>query len=250
MNSNYKITEGFKVGDLEDVVKPRISIDEYSSKIDDDAIVVALYLGTGSNQPAKDLEEFIETGKNGVLDAEVSPGPDEDSNYVLFVEYERNEDFPKNLEKLLYSLRSLTLVEDWTYSFYGNIDEDKDFNIENISKDIRLRKEIKNDAAATINESINFFKESNLDNIEISKNSVVFYRKNGEKKLYENVAFGDINTIFSVLKLDNSPVKLDIASLHECRKLQTFLGDYWNVNKIDDYIVLSNGLENRVMVIK
>ena len=250
MSLNYNITEGFKIGDLEDIVKPTISIDEFESKIDDEAIVVAFSLGTGGDQPAKDLAEFIEGGKNEVLDAEVSPGPDTNGNYLLFVEFSRSDEFPQNLKNVLESLRSLTLVSDWKYTYYGVDNDEKEFSVKNVENDIRLEKKKRDDTPAIIKESFEFFKESDLFNMEINDKNITFFNRIGGTKMYENIAFGDIDTVFSVLKLDNQPIKLDAESLRECKGIQSLLGNNWNVVKINNNIIIANSTDNRIMVVQ
>ena len=52
--------EGLKEGDLAELVLPMISIDEFESKLDDDSIVVAFYVG--DRDPSQDLNRFIQKG--------------------------------------------------------------------------------------------------------------------------------------------------------------------------------------------
>ena len=47
------------------------------------------------NEPAKDLENFIEKGYPFVLDADVTSGEQSDGTYKVFVEIERNKDVPE-----------------------------------------------------------------------------------------------------------------------------------------------------------
>jgi len=111
----FKLKEGLKVGDFIDILNPVVSIDEYESKIDKDAIVVALKTKSAVSYPADDLSEFIETGRNEVLDTDVSVGPDDKGNYVLFIEFVRNELFPENLIQVLKSIYSLSMIDDWNH---------------------------------------------------------------------------------------------------------------------------------------
>jgi hypothetical protein len=75
--------------DLVDLIEPIISIDQYKSKVGDDKNIVVVAFSIKDPDPAKDLSQFIETGHETV-DVDVSPGPDKDGLYKVFVELERN----------------------------------------------------------------------------------------------------------------------------------------------------------------
>ena len=49
----------------------------------------------------RDLSRFIERGYIDVIDTEVSPGPDEDGNYMVFVEIDKNKNTMKTLKEYL-----------------------------------------------------------------------------------------------------------------------------------------------------
>ena len=104
------LVEGLKEGDLEELLIPMISIDEYESKLDDDSIVVAFYVR--DRDPSYDLNRFIQKGASAILDTDVSPAPNEDGFYMVFVEFLRDEDFPNKLLNTLGSLRGLTGIQD------------------------------------------------------------------------------------------------------------------------------------------
>ena len=80
----FALNEGLRPDDLEDLVLPILSIDEYESKIEDDGIVVGFY--TQYKDPANDLNRFIQKSAIDILDSEVSPAPTEDGYFIVFVE--------------------------------------------------------------------------------------------------------------------------------------------------------------------
>ena len=84
------VSEGLKAGDLEGVVSPRFSIDQYKSKMGEDKNIMVLAFTVDGNAPAKDLERFAETGFKAVMDADATPGTMEDGKYKVFVEFELN----------------------------------------------------------------------------------------------------------------------------------------------------------------
>ena len=83
------INESLRPNDLRHFVKKVFEIDSYKSKIGNDSDVVVLSFTVGSEDPAKDLENFIEMGYEFVIDADVSSGETDDGTYKVFVELER-----------------------------------------------------------------------------------------------------------------------------------------------------------------
>jgi len=115
-----KINEGLRVGDLENLVSPKISIDEFESKSgsDDEILVVAFYVK--DDQPADDLATFIERGAHKVVDTEVSPAPDDDGHYLVFVEINKDENAIQTVLNILKDLKQLVDIEKWEFNFHKN----------------------------------------------------------------------------------------------------------------------------------
>lgn len=246
---NFKLKEGLKVGDLKNLIDPILSIDEYESKIDPDAIVVAFKILSNIIGPAEDLSVFIETGKNEVLDTEISTGPDKNDNYLLFVEFTREKEFIKNLNRVLDSLHSLSLVKEWKYTYFGGKKE-KEFTMKNLKKDIRLEKKERDITPDKIKESVEFFTYSDLDDVRFTSDDLVCFQKNNIVEVKQKVAFGNPNLILTALNLNTTPLQLDDQSLRECRNLRHILGENWEVTKLGDHFVLANSGDERIMIIK
>lgn len=99
--------------DLKHTIMPLVSIDEFEPKsgTHEEVLVVALYCA--DQGPAKDLNTFIQRGNYANIDAEVSPNPDEEGRYLLFVEFERNKEFLELLPAFLRDIENLTDKMDW-----------------------------------------------------------------------------------------------------------------------------------------
>jgi hypothetical protein len=110
------LLEDLKAGDLEDTVKSTFEIDAYYPKIDDKNIVVSFQVE--DENPAYDLSRFIEFSHKTVLDTEVSPGPDANGYYIVFVEFTPNN-LAAKIYKMLEAVSYLTNITDWTYKAYG-----------------------------------------------------------------------------------------------------------------------------------
>mgnify|MGYP000294609028 CR=1 FL=1 len=88
---------GLLKSDLGHLVDTIIEIDSYKSKMGEDSDIVTLAFSVHGNEPAKDLENFIEKGYPFVLDADVTSGEQTDGTYKVFVELERNRHISDNI---------------------------------------------------------------------------------------------------------------------------------------------------------
>lgn len=114
-----ELNEGLEHGDLRRLVYPMISIDEYKSKMGEDADIMVLAFKVLGKDPSNDLMEFIERGYDFVLDADVSSGEDSDGNWLVFVEMERSRLRAKDIVRLIEEILNLTEqnMEDWNFTY-------------------------------------------------------------------------------------------------------------------------------------
>jgi hypothetical protein len=97
-----------------------INVDGFTAKAgrNDEIIVVAFYLN--DKEPAEKLNTFIQRGYNNAIDCEVSPNPDENGKYLLFVEFKRIPEFSTHVLDLLDDIQNLTGKKDWKFQTYKN----------------------------------------------------------------------------------------------------------------------------------
>lgn len=132
------ITEGLRINDLQYLVSNYVSIDQYTSKLDDDNITVAFFCN--EKEVAEDLRDFIEKIYYiEIRDIEISDSLTDDNKFILFVEFERNINFPKMLLDMVDSINHLTANKDWKFKTFGMEDKD-DLTIENLKANVRLSK--------------------------------------------------------------------------------------------------------------
>ena len=74
---------------------------------DKEVLVMGLY---PKDEDPHDLARFIERGYVGVKDTEVSPGPDEDGNYMVFVEINKDKETMKRVVEILNDIKSVTVL--------------------------------------------------------------------------------------------------------------------------------------------
>lgn len=114
-----KLNEGLEQGDLERLVSPKISIDEYKSKMGSDEEIVVVSFTLQGKEPALDLVNFVEKSYEWVADADVSSGEVFDGSYIVFVEIERTPDVSDQIVEMLEDLERLTehKVKDWSIEY-------------------------------------------------------------------------------------------------------------------------------------
>ena len=135
------IMEGARAGDLEYLVSQFVSIDQYSTKISSDNIVVSFF--AKDKEPAYDLEEFI--SKNffdAFVDIEISPSKTINGDYQVFIEFKRTAAFPKRLMNILNGVELLTNNDEWYFKTL-NLKDTQELTEENLKKYVRLAPEEK-----------------------------------------------------------------------------------------------------------
>lgn len=216
-----KINEGLKQGDLKGTILSNISINEYESKLDSNANVIGFY--AIYQDPAKDLNRFIQKSSISLLDTEVSPSPTPKGYYMVFVEMENNKNFVDDLLTILSNLENLTNIKKWTFSTVqkNNIPLTK----ENIKKYITDKK-----AVEKIKE---FFYNSYLNNFIITENKLTIDKQNF--KIY---SYGNTDIIKEKYNLKN--ISINESDVSKTLNLQFKLGENWKVDIFESGILVSN----------
>jgi len=139
-HQSSNLFEGLEQDDLARLVHPKVHMDEFKSKMGDDADILVVSFKVKEKEPATDLMSFIERGYDWVLDADVSTGELEDGDYLVFVEMERNPAAAKQVTELVKDILNLTgqEISDWRFQ-YQKSKLEYPFNSENIRKIVPLR---------------------------------------------------------------------------------------------------------------
>jgi hypothetical protein len=142
-NHNSKLLrENLEQGDLKRLVHDELHIDEYKSKMGDDADVCVISFKVSGKEPSADLVSFVEKGYDYVLDADVSSGEKEGGDYLVFVEFERTPKLPEQIIQVMDDLMNLTEQDlgDWRVRYYKST-EDQDLTAETLEQIIPLTPE-------------------------------------------------------------------------------------------------------------
>jgi len=222
---------GLLKNDLGHLVDSIIEIDSYKSKMGDDSDIVTLAFSVHGNEPAKDLENFIEKGYPFVLDADVTSGEQSDGTYKVFVEIERNKDVPMQILEIADGVKKLSDLENMKFRYYKNF-RSKDLDEENLNSSIPVDKA---SYEIAINETQyenykNFFTKSYAESIDMLGETLIIKNTYAEPLRFNVTDFGKDT------KLDET---INMKDMGEVIFLSKALGDY-NITKFGDTIVLTN----------
>ena len=122
---NQPLNENLEYGDLKRLIHDELHIDEYKSKMGDDAAVCVVSFKVAGKEPSADLVGFIEKGYDWVLDADVSSGEKEGGDYLVFVEMDRRSNVPENIVQLIDDICNLTeqSINDWRFRYHKSAEE-------------------------------------------------------------------------------------------------------------------------------
>jgi hypothetical protein len=239
-----------KRDDLKGTILPQVSIDEFEPKAGDDkdVIVVAFYLT--DEDPAKDLNTFIQRGVVDTLDIEVSPNTDDEGRYLVFVEMSRNDTFPNKFQALLKDIKNVAGDVKWEVRTYFS--EEKTFAANDPALynylilspvDYVPKEEFK---MKEINERISdFFTDSLAPNLTIDKN-VITMTHNRRKIVAEVTDVGDYDEVIGRNYLSESAYRVSQKPF-EAQVLQSMLCDF-QVLPIGKYLCVSR--DDKVMLLK
>ena len=131
------LTEGVRQGDLEYMVSQFISVDQYSTKINNDNIVVSFFVK--EQNAASDMGDFLSKNFFDIInDIEVSDSPTCNGDYQVFLEMERNKYFPEKLCKIIKILELLTGEQDWCFKTFKT-ERSLPLTKDNLIKSVDLR---------------------------------------------------------------------------------------------------------------
>ncbi len=235
MNSTHKLNEGMREGDLDDLVLPLLSIDEYVSKIGDDKEVIVVGFFVEDEDPANDLSRFIDRSVTNILDTDVSPAPNEEGYFLVFLEVKRDEKFVNLLLQVLDEISNLVNIKKWTFKVH------KDKTIHDLGKK-NLEDKVNTDPISFNQfEVTKFLKGTMLDDFSFENDDIIF-EKRGMTRRFKFVCFEQIRV--------DKPLQEDISTITECNRIQAWLGSSWGVEKCDGVFILSKAGSRRSLLLK
>ena len=231
------ITESLQANDLQNLVKKVFEIDSYRSKIGDDQDVVVVSFTLEYEDPAKDLENFVEMGYDFVLDADVSPGETDDGNYKVFIELERSRHAAAQILELLDGIELLTGMSDMRFRYFKSF-KSQDATLDNLTA------AIPEDSNAYItltkrnglDNFSNFFSNSYSDNVDVVNESITFKRIWTDPLSFNIVTSGPKQTVYNTIQ---GPIMLEGSSIAEIMYFTKCIGNY-NITKVGNTFIFEN----------
>lgn len=219
--------QGLRPGVLKDLIHPIISVDEFTPKIEDKNIVV-MFQVLNNFDAAYDLSSFIEKSPINVIDTEAAETPNLDGCYQVFVEMERNAEFPEKLLSLIKTIENICPDPGWKLQLYG-VNDPIDVDFDEIQERIELA------SPAEISEFLDFAGVSVITENNTIKLKTIY----GDLHYSTGSGFASEDYIFGLLNLDT---KVDTS------RLSSILGESYTVLRSGNQYVV--GYDGKYLVLR
>jgi hypothetical protein len=235
-----RLTEGLRPGDLNHMVLPLISVDEFNSKIDDRTVIVVAFYSF-EEDPAHDLSNFIERSPENVLDTDVSPAPTREGYYVTFVEIKRDSKFVSKLLKILDEVNNLTQVKQWQFTSQklpaGKVLPVTQANLE---KWVNVQAKPDKSEKPTAEQIKEWFSHSALHNVHVQDDHIMLERA-GVQHVYEVVSMQS--------DLPDLPHMFTEHAVSVCNRLERLLDHGYQVHQMADHVVIQHPVHETYLVL-
>lgn len=228
-----QLNESLRANDLEWMVDPVFGFDIYDAKMGSNEDVCTVHFYVNDKQAAEDLEGFIERGYDWVLDADASPGRDENGKFLVFVEIERNKDLPTKINILKEALDRLVVEEKWQIETKtGKYDFDQlPEQVALTSEDYAAQK----DSATTESLDVALAPHA-AESIQVESNLVKIAHRG---RVYEYTLQ---NTV------PQGAARLDESSLGAARLFEIIMGSKYNIDVVEGKLCIH--LTDRTLVLQ
>lgn len=256
-------------GDLQNTVLKKLSIDEFEPKTGDSKDVLVLGFHVNESAPGTDLYKFINNSIVEIRDVEVSPNPNTDGYYMVFVEMDRKPGVLDNVKEIVGEVENIAGKLNWNVvtpvlEDGMNLDDE---NLEQyiqqeegvfLSKDDFVAKQeeakqqeeqarLEEEANSNSSKILKFLENSSLLEAGINDNRLVMRDSKNVAQL-EIVNFGHGPDVMKNLGIDESAIKVDYDKV-AFAKFNSMLGEM-RALPIDNYIVIYNPSQQDVLVTK
>lgn len=238
------INEGLRTNDLEDMVLPLISVDEYESKVDENAIVFGFYVN--DRDAANDLNRFIQKSPAMLLDTEVSPAPDQDGYYLVFFELLRNDKLPQSVREVLDEVEPLTNNTAWQLRI-RDVDRLVPFSVAALKAHLKKGDDEAGDDKPVREQVLAFLQPSGLSGTSTDGDRLVIEGM-GHKVECDIVGFGPCDSLLAEHDIGALGVSLRDAAYE--RRLALMLGDGWSVHSSNGVSVLLHEWSEDALILK
>ena len=223
---------GIRTGDLKDSVLKKISLDEFEPKTGDERNVAVLGFHVNSDGAAQDLYSFLGGSVVENRDIEVSPNPNDDGYYMVFVELDRTGGMMESVEALIAEVENVAGKLKWAVKTpymedYMPIDEAGKY-IQTDSEDYLTAQEYKDKLE----------QELNTANLESARNESIM-------EFLQNSNLYNAHLVDGVLTLEDSrnSINLEVLGFGNGTEVMEEIGIYENAINLNPDVKLFNGLK-------
>tara|TARA_B100001093_G_C26791379_1_gene999113 strand:- start:386 stop:1153 length:768 start_codon:yes stop_codon:yes gene_type:complete len=252
---------GLHTGDLQDTMLKKVSIDEYEPKTGDASEVLVLGFSLRESTQGQDLYNFLNSSIFEIRDVEVSPNPNPDNYYMVFVEIDRNDKVLENIRNIVKDVENISGKLPWIgkthlnddflplfdegISQYVISDPEKYMTKEQFQQQKAEEQAVLDAKVESDNSIMEFLKSSNLLKASINNNTLEVEDKFNEAKL-EVVGFGEAKDIMAEIGINESAIGDMDSTL---KQFNNMLGEMRAI-PINEYIVIFHPSQSNVLVTK
>jgi hypothetical protein len=231
------VNESLRANDLEYLVKKVFEIDSFKSKIGEDDNICVLSFTVDEEDPAKDLENFIEMGFSFVLDADVTPGETDDGTYRVYVEIERSRHLAEQIFEIIEGVKKLSALDEMRFRYFKSFKSEL-ATLENLevvvpknSREYKLAAEEKR-----MDNFSEFFSRSYADKMQVIDENISFTRPYSDTVKFNILNSGSKKSVYDSVK---GPIVLENKDMAEVMFLTKVIGNY-NITKIGSTFIFEN----------
>ena len=238
---------GLRHNELEGMILPLVSVDEFEPKSGTNEEVIVVSFFAKDELPAYDLDDFIDKSVVEFLDSEVSPNPNEDGQYLIFVEFKRQPNFWLKLFNLVEDVENVTGKQDWQIQpylvdeLYGLYDD--------ALRDVVITKEEDYVPKAEFDVTVeDYVEDSDLLTFEQDESHIKMGGPYGSV-VVEYAGFDKTDRIIERLRLNESHIDLLGTSAMQTA-LRRMLGEGWDVTTIDNYHLITKDGADKTLAVR
>lgn len=219
------INEGLRPKDLRGMVRASVSVDQYESKIDDTATVIAFMVS--DINAANDLNRFIQKSYVKILDTEVSAAPNQEGFYLVFVEMPTNDQLADGVSNICQDISALTDISKWVVEVRG-------YERSQPTPKEQLGALLADRLTTNLDE---FFNRSELDHVVVNENQWTI-RKGQTSLCFELEDFGDLSQVLARNNLYTHAIDESASAIFTCSVFENILGSGWATKKLGECYVI------------
>jgi hypothetical protein len=248
------VNENLNHKDLKDVLLPNISFDEFEPKTGEKENVAVVGFYVTEQSAGDDLAKFLSKSHFDIRDVEVTPNPNQENYYMVFVEMDRKEGVLGTIKEMVSDMYNLIGEADWTVKPLLS-EEEIDISSDLLSTYIiespdeyMTKEDFDNDKQSKFEESVlEFFTGSNALEVTFQENKLNLkdYRYN---TTLEFVTIGEGKLPLEESGLNDLAIDTDFDP-HLLSQLSSIKGNL-SIVPINKHIVFHNTETDRVLVAK